>query len=180
MNTLPVTRQAPENEPIESHDLELLQHAPSIQNSTRLETLPSHFTSVSVHNHRRRHQIFIVISSLALTFTGCGLNFAFGVYQELYETLHGPFKDASAAQIDLIGTLAVSVMTLSAPFASAWTRTYSPQTVTLAGGFLMAVSNIAASFGQKLWHLHPHPGLVARLRNMSDVYPFCDCRTWLV
>ena len=66
--------------------------------------------------------VLIVISSFVLTLTACGLNFAFGVYQELYETLGGPFANASPAQIDLIGTLGVSLMTMGAPFASAWTK----------------------------------------------------------
>jgi MFS family permease len=101
---------------------------------------------------RRRQQILVVISSTMLTFTGCGLNFAFGVYQELYETLDGPFKDASAAKIDLIGTLAVSLMTMGAPFASAWTKSYSPKTVTIIGGALFLIANLAASFGTQLWH----------------------------
>ena len=117
-----------------------------------LQTFISSSATAAPTYHRRRRQVLIVISSLALTFTGCGLNFAFGVYQELYETLDGPFKDAGAAEIDLIGTLAVSLMTIGAPFASAWTKTYSPRSVTLVGGTLMAIANITASFGTKLWH----------------------------
>ncbi|KFY94294.1 hypothetical protein V498_03929 [Pseudogymnoascus sp. VKM F-4517 (FW-2822)] len=111
-------------------------------------------------SQRRTQQILIVISSLMLTFTGCGLNFAFGVYQELYETMDGPFAGASAAEIDLIGTLAVSLMTIGAPFASAWTKTYSPRSVSLIGGILFAVANITASFGQKLWHFVLTQGLL--------------------
>jgi MFS family permease len=125
---------------------DIRSHAPNLDSTSNLQ--------------RKRRQILIVLSSLALTTTGCGLNFAFGVYQELYETLDGPFKNASAGQIDLIGTLAVSLMTLGAPFASAWTKSYSPRTVTLAGGTLMAVANIAASFGQKLWHFILTQGLL--------------------
>src|SRR2546421_1436113 len=44
-------------------------------------------TAISVD----RRAVMIVIASFLLTFTGCGLNFAFGVYQELYETPAGPF-----------------------------------------------------------------------------------------
>ncbi|KUJ12623.1 putative MFS monocarboxylate transporter [Mollisia scopiformis] len=95
-----------------------------------------------------------------LTFTGCGLNFAFGVYQELYESLDGPFKNASAAEIDLIGTLSMSLMTLGAPFASAWTKQYSPRTVTILGGALFLVANLAASFGTQLWHFILTQGLL--------------------
>jgi MFS family permease len=108
-----------------------------------------------------RRAVMIVIASFLLTFTGCGLNFAFGVYQELYETPAGPFHgNVSPAKIDLIGTLAVSLMTIGAPFASAWTRIYSPRTVTLAGGILFAVANILASFGTTLWHFILMQGLL--------------------
>ena len=96
--------------------------------------------------------ILVVVASFALTFVGCGLNFAFGVYQELYESLDGPFEHASPAAIDLIGTLAVSFMTIGAPFASAWTKAFSPRTVSLVGGFILGLSNVLASFGQELWH----------------------------
>ncbi|KAI9760960.1 MAG: hypothetical protein M4579_001336 [Chaenotheca gracillima] len=104
--------------------------------------------------------VFIVIASFLLTFTGCGLNFAFGVYQELYETIGGPFEGASPAEIDLIGTLAVSLMTIGAPLASAWTRSYEPRTVTLFGAALFAIANILASFGQKLWHFILTQGVI--------------------
>ena len=46
---------------------------------------------------------------------GSGLGSAFGVYQELYETIDGPFQGASPAAIDLIGTLSASLMTIGAP-----------------------------------------------------------------
>ncbi|KAJ9655524.1 hypothetical protein H2198_005615 [Neophaeococcomyces mojaviensis] len=95
--------------------------------------------------------ILVVIASFTLTLTACGLNFAFGVYQELYESLSGPFENATPAQIDLIGTLGVSLMTIGAPFASAWTKSYSPTTITLIGGFLFASASILASFSQALW-----------------------------
>jgi tryptophan-rich sensory protein len=89
--------------------------------------------------------MLVVLASFLLTFTGCGLNFAFGVYQELYESLDRPFENATPAQIDLIGTLGVSLMTISAPFASAWTKSYSPRTITLVGAFGFATANGLAS-----------------------------------
>lgn len=52
---------------------------------------------------------------LSLTMMGSGLGFAFGVYQELYKTIDGPFQGASPAAIDLIGTLSASLMTIGAP-----------------------------------------------------------------
>jgi MFS family permease len=99
-----------------------------------------------------RQAILTIVAAFTLTFTGCGLNFAFGVYQELYETIGGPFQDVSPAQIDLIGTLAVSLMTIGAPFASAWTKSYGPCKVTMLGATLFAAGNILASFGTQLWH----------------------------
>lgn len=100
------------------------------------------------------------MASFFVTFTGCGLNFAFGVYQELYETLGGPFANATPATIDLIGTLAVSLMTMGAPFASSWTKAYGARNVTLAGGIILGLSNVLASFGQRLWHFILTQGLL--------------------
>lgn len=99
----------------------------------------------------------MVLAAFISMFTSCGLNFAFGVYQELYESMSAsaepnPFTNSSPAQIDLIGTLGVSLMSLGAPFASAWCKSYSPRTITLVGGLIFAASNILASFGQRLWH----------------------------
>lgn len=102
--------------------------------------------------HTPRRAILTVLVSFILTFTGCGLNFAFGVYQELYETLPGPFAHASPGTIDLIGTLAASLMTIGAPLASAWTKAYTPRTVTLIGGTLLLLANILASLSTQLWH----------------------------
>ena len=107
-----------------------------------------------------RRAILIVASSFTLTLTACGLNFAFGVYQELYESLGGPFATASPAQIDLIGTLGVSLMTIGAPYASAWAKSYSPRTITLIGAVLFALANILASFSQSLWQFVLTQGLL--------------------
>jgi len=109
---------------------------------------------------KRRQQILIVTSCMALTFTGCGFNFAFGVYQEHYETLRGPFDGASPWDIDLIGTLTASLMTIGAPFASSWSKTYGPRQVTTLGGVLFAASGILASFGTRLWHFQLTQGLL--------------------
>ncbi|MCJ1380158.1 hypothetical protein MMC17_003261 [Xylographa soralifera] len=146
MTSLPVPDTRPQSLPDSIHNVENLSTSTAAQSPTI--------------RHRRRQQALVILSSLILTFTGCGLNFAFGVYQSLYETLSGPFADASPASIDLIGTLAVSLMTIGAPFASAWTKTYSPRSVTLFGGLLFAAANIAASFGQQLWHFVLTQGLL--------------------
>jgi hypothetical protein len=121
----------------------------------------------------------IVVASFLLTFTGCGLNLAFGVYQELYETSTGPFHGTvSPAKIDLIGTLAVSLMTIGAPFASAWSRIYSPRTVTLCGGILFAVASILASFGTRLSHFIMTQGILLGCGTCLSYMPAC-CGTCL-
>ena len=74
--------------------------------------------------------------------------------------MDGPFKDASPAEIDLIGTLAVSLMTIGAPFASAWTKSYSPKTVTFVGGVLFSSGLLLASFSQSLWQFILTQGVV--------------------
>jgi MFS family permease len=122
--------------------------------------LPTNLASGSTIYHRRRQQLLIVISCLTLTFTGCGINFAFGVYQEFYQTLRGPFKDASPGEIDLIGTLSASLMTISAPLASAWTKTYGPRNVAMIGGVLFVISSMGASFGTQLWHFLLTQGII--------------------
>ena len=105
---------------------------------------------LAIPNSEISRAILVVIASFILTLTACGLNFAFGVYQELYESLSGPFANATPASIDLIGTLAVSLMTIGAPFASAWIKSYSPATITTIGAIFFAVANILASFSQEL------------------------------
>jgi MFS family permease len=107
-----------------------------------------------------RQQIVLIISCFILTFTGCGVNFAFGVYEEIYESAGGPFRDASPGAISLIGTLAASLMTLGAPIASSWCTKYGARSVLLVGGGLFAISGIAASFGTKLWHFQLSQGFL--------------------
>ena len=111
-------------------------------------------------NRQRRIQIRILLSCFILTFTGCGFNFAFGVYQEHYEIVGGPFKDAAPADIDLIGTLAASLMTVGAPFAAAWTKAFSARSVTAVGALLFAVAGVTASQGTQVWHFQLTQGVV--------------------
>ncbi|OCK82669.1 putative MFS monocarboxylate transporter [Lepidopterella palustris CBS 459.81] len=119
----------------------------------------------------RRRAIITVVASFVLTFTGCGLNFAFGVYQDLYQTLDGPFANASPGTIDLIGTLASSLMTIGAPIASAWTKAYSPRTVSFIGGTILLLANILASFGQELWHFLLTQGVMVGLATCMIYIP---------
>ena len=82
-----------------------------------------------------------------------------------------PFSGASPSQIGLIGTLAVSLMSLGAPLASAWCKSYSPRTVTLIGGLIFALANILASFGQKLWHFTLAQGILLGLGTCLTYIP---------
>ncbi|OCL13429.1 hypothetical protein AOQ84DRAFT_436335 [Glonium stellatum] len=99
--------------------------------------------------HRQRRAILIVLASFTLTFTGYGLNFPFGVYQDLYTTPTGPFPHAHPASIDFVGTLTASLMTIGAPLASTLTTTHSPRPVILADA-LLATSTLLASFSTRL------------------------------
>ncbi|KXL47409.1 hypothetical protein M433DRAFT_157399 [Acidomyces richmondensis BFW] len=106
----------------------------------------------------------IVASAFTVVFTCCGLNFAFGVYQALYDSLSRkagtPFEGASPAEIDLIGTLSISLMTIGAPFVVAWAKILSPRIVCFAGGVVFGLALILASFGTKLWHFELTQGLL--------------------
>lgn len=117
-------------------------------------------------------------------FTSCGLNFAFGVYQEYYEALStsatpNPFTNTSPAQITLIGTLGVSFMSLGAPFASAWCKSYSPMTITLVGALIFALANVLASFGQELWHFTVTQGILLGIGTCMTYIPAVTvCPGW--
>ncbi|RAL15818.1 putative MFS monocarboxylate transporter [Aspergillus homomorphus CBS 101889] len=108
--------------------------------------------------------MFIVVSSFTIIFTCCGLNFAWGVYQALYENLSKqpgtPFTGATPAEIDLIGTISCSLMTIGAPFSVAWAKAFSPRLVSFVGGFVFALSLVLASFGQSLWHFELAQGVL--------------------
>ncbi|CAI7621797.1 unnamed protein product [Penicillium bialowiezense] len=103
----------------------------------------------------RLQSIGILFASTALVFTGCGINFAFGVFQELYDSMsklpNTPFTGATPAQIDLIGTLSIALMTIGAPFATTWIKQYPPRNVIWASGVVYSGSLILASFSQALW-----------------------------
>lgn len=62
-----------------------------------------------------------------------------------------PFTGATPAQIDLIGTLSIALMTIGAPFATTWIKQYPPRNVIWASGVVYSGSLILASFSQALW-----------------------------
>ncbi|KAJ5243394.1 Major facilitator superfamily domain general substrate transporter [Penicillium citrinum] len=120
---------------------------------------------LTTDNRRQTRQpILVLIASTALVFTGCGINFTFGVYQELYDSMsklpNTPFTGASPAQIDLIGTLSIALMTIGAPFTTAWTKQYSPRAVVWSGGIIYSLALLLASFSQTLWQFILTQGLL--------------------
>ncbi|OAA60956.1 MFS monocarboxylate transporter [Niveomyces insectorum RCEF 264] len=108
--------------------------------------------------------IAIVASSFMVIFTCCGQNFAFGVYQALYEEMalqpDTPFTGATPAQIDLIGTISIALMTIGAPFSVAWAKRFSPRLVSLLGGVIFSAALVLASFGTRLWHFEVTQGFL--------------------
>ena len=100
-------------------------------------------------------------------FMACGTNFAFGVFQELYQSMSlepsNPFTGASPAEIDLIGTLSVAFMTIAAPFSTAWTKRFSPRLVIVLGGGLFFLACLLASFSERLWQFQLTQGLLLGL-----------------
>ena len=71
-----------------------------------------------------------------------------------------PFHGASPAQIDLIGTLSISLMSIGAPFASPWTKRYPPHHVIWAGGLVFFAASVLASFSQQLWQFELTQGFL--------------------
>jgi MFS family permease len=108
--------------------------------------------------------LIIVVASFTVVFTACGITFVFGVYQDLYESMSlepdTPFTGASPATIDLIGTIAISLMSLGAPFATAWTKRFTPRRVIIAGAVVFSLANLLASYSQKLWQFELTQGLL--------------------
>ncbi|KAL9106120.1 MAG: hypothetical protein Q9227_008820 [Pyrenula ochraceoflavens] len=119
--------------------------------------------------------VLIVVASTLLIFTVCGINFAFGVYQDLYETMShvpsSPFHGSSPAEIDLIGTLAISFMTIGAPFTSAWTKRYPPRLVIWAGGVVFFMALLLASFSQRLWQFELTQGFLSGIGTCLSYMP---------
>lgn len=71
-----------------------------------------------------------------------------------------PFTGASPAQIDLIGTISISLMTIGAPFSVAWAKRFSPRWVSFVGGCVFSAALVLASFGKYLWHFTVTQGVL--------------------
>ena len=63
-------------------------------------------------------------------FTTCALTFTFGVWQALYEEMarepNIPCTATTTALINLVGTLAIALMSMGGPFTMVWVKLYSP------------------------------------------------------
>ncbi|EJU04675.1 MFS general substrate transporter [Dacryopinax primogenitus] len=158
----------PSNSLSPSADLELqpipTSASPTLSNA--VDVLPA---TPSASQWRRTSIIF---AATCCTFTGCGLNFAFGCYQEHYESVDGPFGgQVAAAKVDLIGTLAVSLMTIFAPWTSYWTAKYGPSRVTLLGAVLFSLGMIIAGSCTSLWQFLLTQGVTVGLGTCLSYIP---------
>ena len=104
-----------------------------------------------------------------------GLCFAFGVFQDLYQSMASepdtPFTGASPAGIDLIGTLSVAFMTIFAPFVTALTKRFAPRHVIGSGGVLLFVAAVLASVSQRLWQFQLTQGFLLGLATCCSFIP---------
>lgn len=82
-----------------------------------------------------------------------------------------PFTGATPAQIDLVGTLSISMMTIGAPFSTSWTKLYPPRTVILAGGLIFSVALVLASFSQTLWQFIVTQGILLGIGTCLSYMP---------
>ncbi|KAJ5017421.1 MFS transporter asaE [Colletotrichum sp. SAR 10_99] len=104
--------------------------------------------------HTKARYALILIAAFMINFIVGGLLFGYGVYQALYETMiqdeGSPFAGASYAEIDLIGSVSVSVMMMGAPFVVAWVKNSGPKLAICTGGVLfggLAVGFVSAGTG---------------------------------
>ncbi|KAL6872166.1 major facilitator superfamily domain-containing protein [Trichoderma novae-zelandiae] len=161
-------------------DIALTQrHAPSRTE----EESATELTDPPETQHSNRQTIIITIASFTIVFTCCGINFAFGIFQAVFETLsqqpNTPFTGASPALIDLIGTMSISLMTIGAPFVVAWAKRFSPKSISLIGSTIFSTAMILASFGQSLWHFEVTQGVLLGLGTcMSYMVAVTIAPTW--
>ena len=125
----------------------------------------------------------MVAAGLVVMITTCAFVFSFGVYQSLYEEMtrepNTPFTGSTTALIDLIGTLAIALMSMAGPFAMSWAKLFSPQAVIIAGGWVFGIAYILASFSKALWHFALTQGLLLGIGTcMAYVPTMAVAPTW--
>ncbi|KAL4805935.1 major facilitator superfamily domain-containing protein [Aspergillus unguis] len=107
-------------------------------------------------DHTTWQYALVVAAGFSVMFTTCAFIFSYGVYQSLYEEMAEmrgtPFTGSSTALINLVGILAIALMSMGGPFAMHWSKIYSPQAVIISGGWVFGIAYILASFGKALWH----------------------------
>lgn len=118
-----------------------------------------------------------------VNFTVGGFLFSFGIYQEHYSSLantaDSPFSGVDPANIDLIGSLALSLMTLLSPFAVAWAKQFHPRYVICTGGVVFGLGHILASFSRELWHFQLSQGLMVGIGSCLSLVPsMTSAITW--
>lgn len=116
-------------------------------------------------------------------FTTCAFIFSYGVYQSLYEEMAStegtPFTGSSTALINLVGILAIALMSMGGPFAMHWSKIYSPQAVIIAGGWIFGIAYILSSFGKSLWHFALTQGALLGIgASLSYVPTMSVAPTW--
>ncbi len=113
---------------------------------------------------RNRRQAWALLAAFIVNFTTGGIPFSFGIYEALYESQatkgSTSFTDASSSDIDLIGSLSASIMTMCATFAVTWVKYFGTSRVVWAGVILFGLANVLASFGTTLWHFQLSQGLL--------------------
>ncbi|KAK2778928.1 MFS monocarboxylate [Colletotrichum kahawae] len=134
---------------------------PTRDNNARVEEQAE--TQEEIKQTKARYTL-ILIAAFMINFIVGGLLFGYGVYQALYETMiqeeSSPFAGASYAEIDLIGSVSVSVMMMGAPFVVAWVKNSGPKLAICTGGILFGLAHVLASFGTALWHFEMSQGLL--------------------
>ncbi|OJJ06987.1 hypothetical protein ASPVEDRAFT_33241 [Aspergillus versicolor CBS 583.65] len=134
-------------------------------------------------DHPTRQYALVVFAGFSVMFTTCAFVFSYGVYQSLYEEMARaegtPFTGSSTALINLVGILAIALMSMGGPFAMHWSKIYSPQAVIIAGGWIFGIAYILSSFGRALWHFALTQGVLLGIgTSLSYVPTMSVAPTW--
>lgn len=128
-------------------------------------------------------QMAITVASFFVIFTSCGMLFSFGVYQELYQAMSlepdTPFTGATAAGIDIIGTLTAAFQTIGAPVATAFIRRFSPRVAIFTSAALFLASSLLASYSRQLWQFVLSQGVLMGIATcFAYMTPCTVAPTW--
>lgn len=126
-----------------------------------------------------RQYTLVVAVGFSVMFTTCAfINFSYGVYQSLHEEMaaaqDNPFTGSSTALINLVGILAIALMSMAGPLAMHWSKIYSPQAGIIIGGWVFEIAYILSIFGTALGHFAMTQGVIGN-RDMSRLRPDYEC-----